>query len=95
MNTHTPQSHCPHHSDTPRITEIPAELGFLTNLKKLLIYKNELTELPEEIGHCASLEVSARWTQYVALHATTLLQLLLTLLYVTLTANITLCYTQC
>ena len=33
-----------------RITELPVELGYLKNLRKLMIYKNELSEIPEEIG---------------------------------------------
>ena len=41
-----------------RIKELPRELGYLKNLKKLMIYKNELSEIPEEIGHCQALQVS-------------------------------------
>ena len=38
-----------------QLTELPAEIGKLTNLTELYLYNNQLTELPAEIGKLTNL----------------------------------------
>ena len=37
------------------VTEIPAEIGHLSNLEYLYLFRNQLTELPPEIGYLSNL----------------------------------------
>ncbi len=38
-----------------QLTELPPEIGQLTNLRELYLYNNQLTELPPEIGQLTNL----------------------------------------
>lgn len=40
-----------------QLGSLPAEIGQLTRLRVLFAYRNQLTELPEELGACTQLEV--------------------------------------
>jgi hypothetical protein len=40
-----------------QLTDLPPEIGMLTNLKKLLLYENRLDEIPFEIGYLYQLEM--------------------------------------
>ena len=40
-----------------RLTQLPAEIGNLVNLKALYLYENRLTQLPAEIGQLVNLKV--------------------------------------
>lgn len=40
-----------------QLSSLPAEIGQLSRLRVLFIYRNNLTEVPEELGACTQLEV--------------------------------------
>ena len=44
------------HISSNQLSELPKEIGNLTNLQELYIYNNQLSELPKEIGKLVNLE---------------------------------------